>query len=55
MKFRIISGVTYHILCDKLPFTFPFGKMGEQPPTIVLHDGEICLIRDKENIYETEN
>lgn len=54
MKFRIISGVTYHILCDKLPFPFPFGKMGEQPPTIVLHDGEICLIRDMDFHYGDE-
>lgn len=51
MMFRVIGGVSYHILCDRIPIPFPFGKRGEQPPTIVLHDNEVCLIRDMDFHY----
>jgi hypothetical protein len=54
MKMRIIGRETYHILCDRLPIPFPFGKNGEQPPTIVLHNGEVCLIRDLDFHYDNE-
>ena len=46
MKFRIIDNITYRILCDNVPIPFPFGKNGEQPPTIVLNNGEVSLLRD---------
>ena len=51
MRFRIISGVTYQILCDKLPFPFPFGKRGEESPTIALYGGIVCLLRDTDFHY----
>jgi hypothetical protein len=45
MKFIIIRGVTYEILCDKLPFPFThsFGNGSEEP--IIASKGDVvCLI-----------
>jgi hypothetical protein len=54
MKMRIIGQEAYHILCDNLPIPFPFGKNGEQPPIIVLNNGEVSLIRDLDFHYGDE-
>lgn len=46
MRLRIIKGVSYQILCDKLPFPFTLGRGGEEAPIIVLRGDVICLLRD---------
>jgi len=51
MRVLLIGRESYHVLCDKLPIPFPFGKDGEQSPTITSKNGEVTLIRDSDFHY----
>jgi hypothetical protein len=58
MKFKIINNIAFRIICDKLPFVYPFGKYGYESDIIVYHNGKILALRDfdfyKNQIYTIE-
>lgn len=58
MKFRIINNIAFRIICDKLPFVYPFGKDGCESDIIVYYDGKVLALRDfdfyKNQIYTIE-
>jgi hypothetical protein len=58
MRFLIINNISFRVICDKLPFIYPFGKDGNESDTIVYHGGKILALRDfdfyKNQIYTIE-
>lgn len=52
VRYRIIGRTYYGILCDKLPFTYPFIKDGRESDIIALYNNKVCVIRDRDYVKE---